>query len=88
MNNQPVDGAFQMPRPVIQVGALSEQKLLTGIRYGKNKGIAQVLENAFLHTLQLDFQDLPEFGSGKWFEDHDRIQTVYELRSESAAHSL
>ena len=40
MNNQPVDSAFQMPRPVIQVGALSEQKLLTGIRYGKNKGIA------------------------------------------------
>ncbi len=86
LHEQAFDGAFQVARAVLHVGAFRQQEILAGVGQSEDEGaVGRRIEDSLLYLIQFDVEDLAQLLGSERLEGHDFIEAVHEFRSELAA---
>ena len=81
-----LDGAFEMPRSVLRIGAFGEKEVLYLRRAVEDELMrARGHQHSLLDHPQFDFEDLLEVLGTQRLEDDDLVDAVHELGRELAA---
>jgi len=86
LNNKAFDGAFKVPRAVLNIRTFVEKKSFSRRRYCKSEAAARIeIENPPSDSVQFHLKDAIELAIPERFENYHLIETIDELRRESAA---